>query len=70
MADAGMTFRQILASLTVSPSARFGSSSHAGRIAPGMDADLVVLAEDPAQDARAFSRVRCTIRGGAVVYGR
>jgi len=33
-----------------------------------MDADLVVLRADPAQDATAFSRVRYTIRGGNVIY--
>jgi hypothetical protein len=38
------------------------------RIAKGMDADLVVLSADPAQDVTAFSRVRYTIRDGTIIY--
>jgi cytosine/adenosine deaminase-related metal-dependent hydrolase len=43
MAEAGMSFRQILASLTTTPAERFGDSSRLGRIARGLQADLVVL---------------------------
>jgi imidazolonepropionase-like amidohydrolase len=68
MARAGMSFRDILASLTTSPAARFGESRRKGRIAPGMDADLVLLAADPAGDTAAFSKVRHTLRGGKVIY--
>ena len=55
-----MSYGQILASLTTNPARRFGYSNHKGRIAKGMDADLVVLNADPAQDAAGFSRVRYT----------
>lgn len=68
MARAGMNFRQILASLTTVPAQRFGLAAHSGRIARGMDADLVVLASDPEQDAAAFSKVRYTVRGGKVIF--
>jgi imidazolonepropionase-like amidohydrolase len=68
MSRANMTFQQILASLTTNPAQRFGYSDHSGRIAKGMDGDLVVLSADPAQDARAFSKVRYTIREGKVIY--
>jgi imidazolonepropionase-like amidohydrolase len=34
----------------------------------GIDADLVALSDDPAQRTAAFSKVRCTIRGGEVIY--
>ena len=64
MSRAGMSFQQILASLTTNPAQRFGYANHSGRIAKGMDADLVALGSDPAQDATAFSKVRHTIRGG------
>ena len=70
MARAGMTFRQILASLTTSPAQRFGYSTHSGRIAKGMDADLVVLRGDPAEDVSSFSKVRYTIRFGKIIYSR
>jgi imidazolonepropionase-like amidohydrolase len=68
MSRAGMSFPEILASLTTSPAQRFGYSTHSGRIAKGLDADLVVLSADPAQKTSAFSKVRYTIRGGQVIY--
>ena len=68
MSRAGMTFQQILASLTTNPAQRFGYSNRRGRIAKGMDGDLVVLQADPANDATAFSKVRYTIVGGKIVY--
>ena len=68
MSRAGMTFQQILASLTTNPAHRFGASAHSGRIAKGMDGDFVVLRTDPEQDVTAFSKVRYTIRSGRVIY--
>jgi imidazolonepropionase-like amidohydrolase len=68
MSRAGMSFHEILASLTTNPAQRFGYATHSGRIAQGMDGDLVVLGADPAQDATAFSKVRYTILGGKVIY--
>ncbi len=70
MSRAGLTFRQILASLTTSPAQRFGFSAHSGRLAAGMDADLVVLNADPSSDVTAFSKVRYTIGGGKIIYSR
>ena len=68
MSRGGMSFQEILASLTTNPAQRFGYSAHSGRIAKGMDGDLVVLSADPAKDITAFARVRYTIRGGQVIY--
>ncbi len=70
MSQAGLTFQQILASLTTNPAGRFGYDSRSGQIAKGMDADLVVLSADPAQDVTNFSRVAFTIRLGKVVFGK
>ena len=70
MSRAGMSFQKILASLTTNPAQRFGYSSHSGRIAKGMDADLVVLSADPAQSTTAFSQVRYTIRNGKVIFSK
>ena len=70
MSRAGMSFQQILASLTTNPAERFGYSAHSGRIAKGMDADLVVLSADPAQDVNAFPRVAFTIRLGKIIFGK
>jgi imidazolonepropionase-like amidohydrolase len=68
MAEAGMDFRHILASLTTAPAERFGESKRLGRIAAGFTADLVVLGEAPSKDVRAFAVVRYTIRNGKVIY--
>lgn len=70
MGRAGLSFRDILASLTTNPAKRFGYSARSGNIAPGMDGDLVVLEGDPASDLTAFSKVRYTIRGGKIIYSK
>jgi imidazolonepropionase-like amidohydrolase len=68
MAKAGMTFPQILASLTSAPAERFGASDQLGRIAPGLTADLTILRTDPSKDIRALAAVDYTIRDGRVIY--
>lgn len=68
MTEAGMTFAQILASLTTSPAEQFGDSRRLGRIAPGFQADLVALRGDPAKQIRTLSSVELTIRAGKVIY--
>jgi imidazolonepropionase-like amidohydrolase len=68
MARAGLTFPQILASLTTAPAARFGSGSDTGRVETDATADLVVLADDPARDSTAFAKVHLTLRRGEIVY--
>ena len=67
MARSGMTWRDILASLTKNP-AWFFKVGHSGELAQGDDADLVVLAADPASDVRNFAKVDYTIRGGKIIY--
>lgn len=69
MSRSGLTYKQILASLTTNPAERFGESSHSGRIATGMDADLVVLSADPANDVTAFAKVVTVVRAGKIIYG-
>jgi imidazolonepropionase-like amidohydrolase len=70
LSRAGLTWQQILATLTTNPAERFGYSTHSGRIAKGFDADLVVLSADPAQDVTAFSKVAFTIRHGKILFGK
>jgi imidazolonepropionase-like amidohydrolase len=62
-----LDWRQILTALTVAPAQRFGYTRK-GRLAPGMEADLVVLQADPAKDVTAFARIRMTMRHGQVIY--
>jgi imidazolonepropionase-like amidohydrolase len=68
MAEAGMSFRQVLASLTAAPAERFGESKQLGRIAAGLQADLVVLKDDPSKNMRALAAVEYTLRAGKIVY--
>ncbi|MEN1939804.1 amidohydrolase family protein [Luteimonas sp. MJ174] len=68
MARAGMDWREILASLTTTPAARFGQATDKGRIVAGMKADLVILGSDPAEGATAFGDVEQVLRSGKVVY--
>ena len=68
MAQAGMNFAQILASLTTSPAQRFGAADAVGRIAEGYQADLVVFKGDPLDDIRTLSNVRYTLRAGSILY--
>jgi len=68
MKRAGLTFPQILASLTTAPAERLGFEKTTGCLAKGMDADVVILDGDPAQDIMALSRVNTTIRNGKIIY--
>ena len=71
MQRAGMSFHQILAALTTAPAKRFGVSGRTtGRLERGLEADIVVLEGDPAQDIRALARVRYALRHGRQVYSR
>jgi imidazolonepropionase-like amidohydrolase len=65
---AGLSAADILSSLTTAPAERLKESKRRGRVAAGLDADLVVLAADPADDVRNFAKVRCAFRAGKLVY--
>ena len=68
MAEAGMSFRQILGSLTTAPAERFGESRQLGRIAAGFRADLVVLKGDPSKNIRALAAAQHTLRDGKIIF--
>ncbi len=68
MTRAGMSFSAILASLTTSPAEQFGESARLGRIAPGVQADLIVLRGDPSADIHALADVRQTLRNGRIIF--
>jgi imidazolonepropionase-like amidohydrolase len=69
LAGAGLSFAQILATLTTAPAERFKAASRTGRIAAGMDADLVIFDGDPRADIRSLARVRYVLHRGRLVYG-
>ena len=66
MAESGMKWQDILASLTTNPATFFKAGS--GELVKGSDADLVVLSADPATDVRNFAKVDHTVRAGKVIY--
>jgi imidazolonepropionase-like amidohydrolase len=61
MEQAGMNFRQILASLTTGPAEQFGKSNDLGRVAEGFRADLTVF-------KNGLTDVQYTIRDGKIIY--
>ena len=70
LAQAGLRPMQILASLTTAPAERWQEAAQRGRLAAGMAADIVVLNGDPAASVRHFADVKCTLRGGRVLFSR
>ncbi|MGB6788504.1 MAG: amidohydrolase family protein [Candidatus Acidiferrales bacterium] len=68
MQRAGLTFPQILDSLTTEPAKRFGESDRRGQIRVGMEADLVVLGQDPQRDIEGLAHVNYTFRQGRIIY--
>jgi imidazolonepropionase-like amidohydrolase len=68
LAGSGLDFRHILAMLTTAPAKKFGLSASTGQIAPGMDADIVLLSADPSTDIRSFDKVVYTFLGGKIIY--
>jgi imidazolonepropionase-like amidohydrolase len=70
MQQAGLSYAEILAALTTAPAARFGAAARTGRLARGLDADIVVTDGDPARDITGLAKVRYTLRGGRIIYSR
>ncbi|GMV06127.1 MAG: hydrolase [Gemmatimonadota bacterium] len=67
LVEIGMTPREALAAATLTAAELLGVSDHTGRIAPGMDADLVVLERDPLQDIGVMQDVLLVVSDGRVV---
>jgi imidazolonepropionase-like amidohydrolase len=68
MERAGLSFDEILASLTTAPAGRFGQADRKGTIEPGKEGDLAVFEGDPRVDIRSLARVRYTVRAGRVIW--
>jgi len=68
LAQAGLSFADVLATLTTAPARRLAKESGVGMVAVGSPGDLVVLDADPGRDIRALAKVRYTIRGGRLIY--
>jgi imidazolonepropionase-like amidohydrolase len=67
MAQAGLSWRALLASLTTAPAARFPGFG-TGTLAKGEPADVVLFRGEPVRNPLAYSRIVLTYRGGKVLY--
>lgn len=68
MQKAGLSYLDILASMTTTPAEFFGLGDKVGRVETGFTANLVVLSEDPAVSINAFSSIFYTIQNGRIIY--
>ena len=65
--EAGLTAEQTLQAATVNAARMMGQADVFGRIAEGMQADMLILDADPREDISNIRRIRHVIRGGRVV---
>jgi len=65
--EGGMAPAAALRTATADAAALLGSSSRAGTITIGKDADLVIVDGDPLRDISALRRVISVVRRGAIV---
>jgi imidazolonepropionase-like amidohydrolase len=63
-AKAGIPPLDILRATTTTPAAYLGRSDRMGRVAPGMDADFLLLDADPLADSANLSAVSAVVRAG------
>jgi imidazolonepropionase-like amidohydrolase len=63
-AKAGLTPMQALESATLTPARYFGLENEMGSIAPGKNADLVLLNADPLEDIRNTTSINSVMRAG------
>ena len=63
---AGMTPLEAIQSATVGAAAHLRIDGEAGRITPGLPADLIAVAGDPLADVTELERVRFVMKGGVV----
>lgn len=68
MADAGLDFPAILATLTTTPARLLGSEYESGVLVVGRAGDLVVVDGRPDQAIESLGEVRWTVREGRVVH--
>jgi imidazolonepropionase-like amidohydrolase len=64
LVSAGLTAREALASATGAAAVAIGLQGRIGRLAPGLDADLIAVAGDPLADVTAVRDVRLVVSRG------
>lgn len=70
MVAAGMAPMDAIVAATSGAAAALGIGEETGTLAPGLQADLLVLGGDPARDVHALRQVRLVIQAGRVVVDR
>lgn len=70
MQAAGLSFQQILASLTTAPAEVFEKDRAKGTLAVGQEATFVMVEGDPAEDLAKLAQVRRVYRAGYEIYPR
>ncbi|WTO73158.1 amidohydrolase family protein [Streptomyces sp. NBC_00209] len=65
LAEAGLAPPAILRMTTTEPARFLGEAGSSGRVAPGMPAGLVLLAENPLTDHTALRRIAGVLREGS-----
>jgi imidazolonepropionase-like amidohydrolase len=63
---AGLTPLEAIQAATVGAAEHLRIQNEAGRLAPGMPADLVAVSGDPLTDVTELERVRFVMKGGQV----
>ena len=66
LVQAGLTPLEAIQTATVNAAAHLKIDREAGRIAPGMPADLIAMAGDPLAEVTELERVRFVMKGGVV----
>ncbi len=66
LARAGLTPLEAIQTATVNAAAHLKIEAEAGRLAPGMPADLIAVSGDPLADVTELERVRFVMKGGAI----
>ncbi|KAK0341890.1 hypothetical protein LTR94_024566, partial [Friedmanniomyces endolithicus] len=66
LVKAGLTPLEAVQAATTGAAEHLGISSEAGRIAPGMPADIIAVPGDPLSDVSALERVRFVMKSGVV----
>jgi imidazolonepropionase-like amidohydrolase len=70
LVGAGMTPLQVLTAATHGNAMELGLGRELGTIAPGMTADLVLLAANPLEDIRLSRRINLVVQDGVIVASR
>lgn len=67
LVDAGLSPHQALVSATSAAADALGVGDRVGRIAPGLDADMIVVNGDPTADISMIGRLRAVMRRGWLI---